>query len=77
MARTRSGVRIEQQVSRQEPAVNPSPRIEKIVAGFDFAAPLNQLQRSQPAQGVVETPAIRFVTGFGGNFLFSPKFPRL
>jgi hypothetical protein len=31
---------------------------EQIIAGFDLAAPLDQFQRSQPAQGFVETPPL-------------------
>jgi len=41
-----------------------------MVACPDFAAALDQLQRPQPSQRVVQTPAVRFVAGFGRHFLF-------
>jgi hypothetical protein len=44
-----------------------------LVACPEFAAALDEFQGPQPAQGVVETAAIRFVTGFGRNFLFSQR----
>jgi hypothetical protein len=55
------------------PALVPSSRIEQIVAGLDFAATLDQLQRSQPAHGIVEAAAVRLISGFGCDFLFGER----
>jgi hypothetical protein len=40
------------------------------MAGSDLAPPFHQLKSPQPAQGVVETAPIRFVSGLCSHFFF-------
>jgi len=44
-----------------------SAPIEEVVAGFEITSALDQFQRPQSAQGVVETATIRFVAGSCGD----------
>src|ERR1700736_1483950 len=43
------------------------PDRTEIIAGFEIASALDQFQRPQSAQGVVETATIRFVAGSRGD----------
>jgi hypothetical protein len=47
--------------------------IEQIVACPQFAPALDQFQRSEPTQGIVETAAVRFVASLGRHFLFAQR----
>ncbi len=44
--------------------------IKQVVTGSEFATALDQLQRSQPAERVVEPATIRFIASLGRHFLF-------
>jgi hypothetical protein len=55
------------------PALVPSPCIEQVVAGLDFSPPLDQLQRPQPAQRVVETAVVGFIAGLDRYVLFGGR----
>jgi hypothetical protein len=47
--------------------------VEQVLIGPEIAAALHQLQRPQPAQSMVEDAAIRFISGFGRDFLLGER----
>jgi hypothetical protein len=46
-----------------------STALEQVVAGFEITAALDQFQRSEPAQDVVETTSVDLVAGRRNDLL--------
>jgi hypothetical protein len=46
-----------------------STALEQVVAGFEITAALDQFQRSEPAQDVVETTSVGLVAGRRNDLL--------